>query len=47
MIKQGEDGDAFGEEALLSEDKHNASIVAKADGLLMRLSKTDFEELRL
>ncbi|MBT6275773.1 MAG: cyclic nucleotide-binding domain-containing protein [Chromatiales bacterium] len=39
------DGDAFGEEALLSEGKRNANIVAETDGLLMRLSKTDFEEL--
>ena len=39
------DGDVFGEEALLSEAKRNATVVAKTDGLLMRLSKEDFEEL--
>ncbi len=39
------DGDAFGEEALLSEGKRNATISMETDGLLMRLSKTDFEEL--
>ena len=39
------DGDAFGEEALLSESKRNASITMETDGLLMRLSKDDFEEL--
>jgi len=39
------DGDAFGEEALLSEAKRNATITAESDGLLMRLSKQDFEEL--
>ena len=39
------DGDAFGEEALLSEGKRNASIIAETDCHLMRLSKTDFEEL--
>ena len=39
------DGDAFGEEALLSEAKRNASITAETDGVLMRLSKSDFEEL--
>jgi CRP-like cAMP-binding protein len=39
------DGDAFGEEALLSEGKRNASIIADTDCHLMRLSKTDFEEL--
>ena len=39
------DGDAFGEEALLSEAKRNATVVAESDGLLMRLSKGDFEAL--
>lgn len=39
------DGDAFGEEALLSESKRNASVTADSDGLLMRLAKSDFEEL--
>ncbi len=35
-------GDAFGEEALLSEAKRNATIVMETDGCLMRLSKEDF-----
>ena len=39
------DGDAFGEEALLSDSKRNATITMETDGLLMRLSKEDFEEL--
>ncbi|MCH9670412.1 MAG: cyclic nucleotide-binding domain-containing protein [Gammaproteobacteria bacterium] len=39
------DGDAFGEEALLSEGKRNATISMETDGLLMRLSQEDFEEL--
>jgi len=39
------DGDAFGEEALLSAAKRNASITMETDGLLMRLSQKDFEEL--
>jgi len=39
------DGDAFGEEALLSEAKRNATVTMDTDGLLMRLSKKDFEEL--
>jgi len=39
------DGDAFGEEALLSEAKRNANIVMATDGTLMRLSKEDFNEL--
>ena len=38
-------GDAFGEEALLSEAKRNANIVMTTDGVLMRLSKEDFNEL--
>jgi CRP-like cAMP-binding protein len=39
------DGDAFGEEALLSDSKRNATITMETDGLLMRLSQTDFEQL--
>ena len=39
------DGDAFGEEALLSEAKRNANIVMTTNGSLMRLSKEDFNEL--
>lgn len=39
------DGDAFGEEALLSDAKRNATVTADSDGLLMRLSKDDFNEL--
>ncbi|MCP5153668.1 MAG: cyclic nucleotide-binding domain-containing protein [Ectothiorhodospiraceae bacterium] len=39
------DGDAFGEEALISDAKRNATITADSDGLLMRLSKEDFNEL--
>ncbi len=39
------DGDAFGEEALLSDAKRNANIIMKTDGTLMRLSKEDFNEL--
>ena len=39
------DGDAFGEEALLSEGKRNATVIMETDGLLMRLSKDDFNHL--
>ena len=39
------DGDAFGEEALLSEAKRNANVIMTTDGSLMRLSKSDFNEL--
>ncbi len=39
------DGDAFGEEALLSEAKRNATITMTSDGMLMRLAKEDFNAL--
>ena len=39
------DGDAFGEEALLSEAKRNATVTMETDGTLMRLSKEDFNAL--
>ncbi len=39
------DGDTFGEEALISDAKRNASITMLTEGLLSRLSKTDFLEL--
>lgn len=38
-------GDAFGEEALVSDSKRNATITMKTDGRLLRLNKTDFVEL--
>lgn len=38
-------GDAFGEEALVSDSKRNATILMKTDGKLLRLNKTDFIEL--
>jgi rhodanese-related sulfurtransferase len=38
-------GDAFGEEALVSDSKRNATITMKTDGRLLRLNKTDFIEL--
>jgi rhodanese-related sulfurtransferase len=38
-------GDAFGEEALVSEVKRNATVTMKSDGALLRLSKVDFVEL--
>ncbi len=39
------DGDAFGEEALLSDAKRNASVTMVTDGVLLRLSKADFNAL--
>lgn len=38
-------GDAFGEEALVSEAKRNATVVAVADAVLLRLGKDAFNEL--
>ena len=39
------EGDCFGEEALVSESKRNATVTMLTDGQLMRLGKKDFDEL--
>jgi len=38
-------GDTFGEEALISESKRNATVTMLTEGVLMRLKKSDFREL--
>ncbi len=38
-------GEAFGEEALASDTKRNATVTMKTDGELLRLKKEDFVEL--
>lgn len=38
-------GDAFGEEALLSDQPRNATVAMTEDGILMRLAKADFDAL--
>lgn len=38
-------GDAFGEEALVSDNKRNATVTMKTDGTLLKLNKIDFIEL--
>jgi len=38
-------GDTFGEEALISESKRNATVTMATDGTLMRLAKDDFQKL--
>ncbi len=38
-------GDTFGEEALISDAKRNASVTMSTDGTLMRLGKDDFRTL--
>ena len=39
------EGDSFGEDALVSDAKRNATVTMLTDGLLMRLAKKDFVEL--
>ncbi|MGD8926887.1 MAG: cyclic nucleotide-binding domain-containing protein, partial [Thioalkalispiraceae bacterium] len=38
-------GDGFGEEALITNGKRNATVTMKESGVLMRLSKADFHRL--
>lgn len=38
-------GDTFGEEALISEAKRNATVTMQTDGAVMRLGKEDFKRL--
>lgn len=38
-------GDAFGEEALVAGTKRNATVTMRTSGVLLRLGKTDFDEL--
>jgi rhodanese-related sulfurtransferase len=45
LLAELRSGDAFGEEALVSDVKRNATVTMKTDGALLRLSKSDFVEL--
>ena len=45
ILNELKEGNVFGEESLVSGTTRNASIVAMKDGLLMRLSRADFEDL--
>jgi rhodanese-related sulfurtransferase len=45
LLAELKGGDAFGEEALVSEAKRNATVTMKTDGALLRLDKNDFVEL--
>jgi rhodanese-related sulfurtransferase len=38
-------GDTFGEEALISNAKRNATVTMRSDGAVMRLGKDDFKKL--
>ena len=45
LLAELADGDSFGEDALVSDVRRNASVSMLTDGLLMRLAKQDFVEL--
>jgi len=45
LIDHLEEGEGFGESALLSNSPRNATIVMKTDGELLRLGKREFDEL--
>jgi len=45
VLAELKSGDAFGEEALVSEAKRNASVIALGEGELLRLGRQDFNEL--
>ncbi len=45
VVAELNEGDAFGEEALVSDNKRNATVTMKTDGQLLRLCKRDFVEL--
>jgi len=45
VLAELSEGGAFGEEALVSDNKRNATVTMKTDGELLRLNKQDFVEL--
>lgn len=45
ILAQLKEGHAFGEEALVSDTKRNATVTMKTKGELLRLNKKDFTEL--
>jgi CRP-like cAMP-binding protein len=45
LLAELKSGDAFGEEALVSEAKRNATVTSLGDGELLRLDRTHFDEL--
>lgn len=45
MLAELKSGDAFGEEALVSEAKRNASVEALGEGAVLRLARKEFDEL--
>lgn len=45
ILAELNEGSAFGEEALVSDNKRSATVTMKTDGELLRLNKKDFVEL--
>jgi CRP-like cAMP-binding protein len=45
VLAELKSGDAFGEEALVSEAKRNATVVSLGDGVTLRLDRQHFNEL--
>jgi rhodanese-related sulfurtransferase len=45
LLAELHEGDAFGEDALVSDGKRNATVTMKTGGALLRLKKADFVEL--
>jgi rhodanese-related sulfurtransferase len=45
VLAELKSGDAFGEEALVSEAKRNATVVSLGEGGLLRLARQDFNDL--
>ncbi len=45
VLAELKSGDVFGEEALVSEAKRNASVISLGEGALLRLDKQDFNAL--
>ena len=45
LLAEISNGEGFGEEALASDNKRNATVTMKTDGELLRLKKEDFVEL--
>jgi CRP-like cAMP-binding protein len=45
VLAELKNGDAFGEEALVSEAKRNATVLSLAEGELLRLARKDFNDL--
>jgi len=45
VLAELKSGDAFGEEALVSDAKRNATVTALSDGEVLRVKRSDFNEL--